>query len=176
MAVCHWRAVSAPPSTSEFSWVIWRLSTSWSTKSTALELKQPVHEDWRLLRWLFGRAFSPRRTKNLKMPKTSKTTGRMYGRYRWCFYCSAYGCFEPWFFPWAARQMPEQGQRWGSTVCHLPLSCPRNSPINEEDHEDSNNEDKLIQDDPIQETGPLAFSRGVTRLERTSFWILLIWS
>ena len=36
------------------------------------------------------------------------------------FFWSTHGYFQPWFFPWDTGQMPGQGQRWGTTVCHLP--------------------------------------------------------
>ena len=36
-------------------------------------------------------------------------------------FCFTHGYFEPWFFPWDTGQMPGQGQRWGTTVCELPL-------------------------------------------------------
>ena len=43
------------------------------------------------------------------------------------FFCSTHGYFEPWFFPWDTGQMPEQGQRWGTTACQLP-TCVQELP------------------------------------------------
>ena len=35
------------------------------------------------------------------------------------FFCTTHGYFELWFLPWDTGQMPERGQRWGTTACQL---------------------------------------------------------